>query len=69
MDYPKCQKVNFYISEYVDGNLDIECKHFYYMYRDGYNFDDFPREKLFDYMQEIVQNCIKDDVIPSFVCQ
>lgn len=62
-------KVRFYISQYLDGNLEVECKHMHYAFRDGFNFDDFPKEELFDRMAEIQEHCEAEDITPIFVIQ
>ena len=60
------EKIKFYISQYFDGNLEIECNHMHYMYKDGFNFDDFPREELIDRMAEIQEHCLSENILPIF---
>ena len=50
-------ELRFIISQYFDGNLQIECKHMHYAFDDNFNFDDFPKEELFGIMSEIQEHC------------
>lgn len=58
--------IRFYISQYLDGNLEIECKHIHYAFDDRFNYDNFPREELLDRMAEIQEHCISEDITPLF---
>lgn len=60
-------KIRFIITQYLDGNLDIECEHLHYAFRDDFNFYDFPRADLFDRMIEIQEHCYGAGVTPIFV--
>jgi len=53
-------KLRFYITEYVDGNLQIECNHMHYAFRDDLNYDDFPPERLIGHMRVIDDICRKE---------
>lgn len=59
--------IKFFISQYFDGNLKIECKHMHYTFRDGFGFDDFPKEDLLYRMAEIQEHCEKENITPIFV--
>ena len=59
--------LRFFISEFVNGDLEIECKHVHYMFRDGYSTGSFPREELFEHMKDIEERCKKDGVEARFV--
>ena len=58
--------LHFYISEYVDGNLEIENKHMHYMFRDDLNFDDFEPTQLIEYMKKIADTCKKEGITAYF---
>lgn len=59
--------IRFYISQYLDGNLEIECKHMHYAFDDRFNYDDFPREELLDRMAEIQEHCASENITPLFI--
>lgn len=59
--------IRFYISQYLDGNLEIECKHMHYAFDDRFNYDDFPREELLDRMAEIQEHCALENITPLFI--
>lgn len=59
--------IRFYISQYLDGNLEIECKHMHYAFDDRFNYDDFPREELPDRMAEIQEHCASENITPLFI--
>lgn len=63
----KKEKLRFYISQYFDGNLEIECKHIHYAYDDRFNFDDFPKEELFQIMAEITEHCEAEGMEANFI--
>jgi hypothetical protein len=58
--------VKFYISQYVDGDLEIECKHIHYAFDERFNFEKFPRQDLINYMAEIQEHCITENIKPIF---
>lgn len=60
-------KLRFFISQYIDGTLEIECKHVHYAFRDGFNFDNIPRDELIDRMAEIQEHCEAENITPYFV--
>lgn len=60
-------KLRFYISQYIDGNLEIECKHLHYAYDEKFNFDNFPKEELFERMAEIQEHCEAEGLSAEFV--
>ena len=60
------KEIKFYISEYFDGDLEIECKHIHYMYDERFNFEKFPRQDLKNYMAEIQEHCIAENIKPVF---
>ena len=39
-------EIKFYISQYIDGDLEIECKHIHYAFDERFNFEKFPRKKI-----------------------
>lgn len=59
-------KLNFYVSEYVDGNLKIEPKHMHYAFRDDLNYDDIEQGKLYLIMAMIKAICKKEGIEPIF---
>lgn len=59
--------LRFFISQYVDGTLEIECKHIHYAFRDGLNFDGVQREELIDRMAEIQEHCEAEGLTAKFV--
>lgn len=59
--------IRFYITQYLDGNLEIECKHMHYAFDDRFNYDDFPREELLDRMVEIQEHCASENITPLFI--
>lgn len=59
--------IRFYISQYLDGNLEIECKHMHYAFDDMFNYNDFPREELLDRMAEIQEHCKSENITPLFI--
>lgn len=61
------KKLRFYISQYIDGNLEIECKHMHYAFDDRFNFDDFPKEELFQIMTEIQEHCEAEGMEANFI--
>lgn len=65
---PKTNKeLRFFISQYLDGNIEIECKHMHYAYDDRFNFDDFPKEELIEKMAEIQEHCEAEGMTAKFV--
>lgn len=65
MDKPK-MKLNFYITEYVDGKLKIETKHMHYAFRDDLNYDDIGQGELYKTMLKIRDICKAENVEPVF---
>lgn len=65
----KKDELRFFISQYLDGNLEIECKHVHYAFDDRFNFDDFPKEDLFGVMCEIQEHCEAEGLDAKFVFQ
>lgn len=61
------EKLRFFISEYTDGNLEIETKHIHYAFRDDLNFDDFKPEKLNEIMKKITETCKDEGLTAYFV--
>ena len=61
------ETLTFYISEYVDGNLEIETHHTHYAFRDDLNFDDFAPEKLYLLMAMITATCKREGIKARFV--
>ena len=59
-------KLRFFISEYVDGNLEIETKHMHYAFRDDLNFDDFKPERLNKIMKKITNTCKSEGLVACF---
>jgi hypothetical protein len=59
-------KLQFFISEYVDGNLEIETKHMHYTFRDDMNYDDFTPDTLYEKMRMIREVCKKENITPYF---
>lgn len=53
-------KLRFYISEYTDGNLEIQCSHMHYAFRDDLNYDDFSPDRLFGIMKVIDDKCTSE---------
>lgn len=60
-------ELSFYISQYFDGNLKIECKHMHYAFDDRFNFDDFPKDELLSRMAEIQERCEGKGLTPKFI--
>ena len=60
-------ELRFFISEYSDGNLCIECKHMHYAFRDDLNFDDFKPDELFGKMRLIEAKCREMEIDAKFV--
>lgn len=61
------ETLTFYITEYTDGNLEIQTKHIHYAFRDDINFDDFPPEELIGKMRVVSSICEKEGILASFV--
>ena len=61
------EMVKFFITQYFDGTLEIECKHMHYAFVDGLHFDNVPKEELFYRMVEIQERCEGLGIIPRFV--
>lgn len=59
-------KLRFFISEYNDGNLNIECKHMHYTFRDDLNFDDIAPTELIKTMRTITERLQKENIIATF---
>lgn len=59
--------LRFYITEYVDGNLEIETKHAHYMFRDDLNFDDFEPKKLNEIIKKITKTCQDEGLTAYFI--
>lgn len=59
--------VKFWISEYEDGNLEIETKHIHYAFRDDLNYDDFEPGRLYEIINKITDICRKMDIEPHFI--
>ncbi len=59
-------ELRFFISQYFDGNLQIECKHMHYAFDDRFNFDDFSKEELFGIMAEIQEHCEAEGLTAKF---
>lgn len=59
--------LRFYITEYIDGNLDIETKHIHYMFRDDLNYDDFEPGKLYEIIKKITDICKKEGLTAYFL--
>lgn len=60
-------KLKFYISEYVDGRLEVETKHIHYAFRDDLNYDNFAPELLPGIMHKITWICRKENIEAVFV--
>lgn len=59
-------EIKFYISQYIDGDLEIECKHIHYAFDERFNFEKFPRKNLINYMAEIQEHCKTENIEPIF---
>ena len=62
----KNNELRFFISQYINGDLEIECKHMHYAFDDRFNFDHFPKEDLIDRMAEIQEHCEAEGFVPKF---
>lgn len=60
-------ELRFFISQYLDGTLEIECKHMHYAFDDQFNFDNIPKEELFSRMVEIQEHCDGEGISAKFV--
>ncbi len=60
-------ELKFYITEYVDGNLEVETKHLHYAFRDDMNYDDFAPNMLQDILSKIAKVCRAEGIKPVFV--
>lgn len=60
-------EIRFFISLYLDGTLEIECKHMHYAFDDRFNFDNIPKEDLFSRMAEIQEHCVGEGISAKFV--
>lgn len=59
--------IRFDISQYFDGKLEISCNQMHYAFDERFNFDDIPKEKLFDSMAEIQEHCIAEGMSAKFI--
>ena len=60
------EKLRFFISEYIDGNLQIETKHIHYAFRDDINIDDFTPLELMANIKKIENILKKENIKPYF---
>ena len=60
-------RLRFYITEYEDGNLEIETKHIHYAFRDDLNYDDFEPGRLAEIMHKISDICKAEDIEAVFI--
>jgi hypothetical protein len=60
-------KLRFFITEYEDGNLEIETKHIHYTFRDDLNFDYFEPGRLYEIINKITETLRKENIIPYFI--
>lgn len=61
--------LRFFITEYEDGNLEIETKHMHYAFRDDLNYDDFEPEKLNEITKKITDICKVEGITAHFIRQ
>ena len=59
-------KLRFFISEYSDGNLNVECKHIHYAFRNDLNFDDIAPDDLLKTMRTITETLQKENIVATF---
>lgn len=59
--------LRFFITEYEDGNLEIETKHMHYAFRDDLNYDDFKPEKLNEITKKITDICKAEGITAYFI--
>ena len=62
-------ELRFFISQYLDGKLLIECKHMHYAFDDRFNVDRITKEDLFDRMAEIQEHCEAEGLKAKFIIQ
>ena len=60
-------KLNIYISEYVDGTLELSPAHMHYCFRDDLNYDDVKPEDLIHVMKLIYKVLKKENIKPVFL--
>ncbi len=63
----KNNELRFFISQYLDKNLKIECKHMHYAFDNRFNFDDFSKEELFEIMAIIQKRCESEGLTAKFI--